>query len=153
MDGVLFPFPRPAPEGKPMKYVGVDLHKQSSTMAVVSAPGEKSRTRRFGHTSTAAIVEFFQSLGEFPVTVEATASYEWFVRLIEPLAQRVVLAHPAKLRIIAESTRTSDKLDARALADMLVATQVRARGRTDRRRRRKGMYHPPRRHPTLHLPA
>jgi transposase len=107
-----------------MKYVGVDLHKQSSTMAVASAPGEKSRTRRFGHTSTAAIVEFFQSLGEFQVTVEATASYEWFVRLIEPYAQRVVLAHPGKLRIIAESTRKSDKLDARALADMLARDQI-----------------------------
>jgi transposase len=107
-----------------MKFVGVDLHKQSSTVAVVSAPGEKSRTRRFGHTQTAFLAEFFQSLGEFQVTVEATASYEWFVRLVEPFAQRVILAHPGKLRIIAESTRKSDKLDARVLADMLARDQI-----------------------------
>ena len=107
-----------------MKYVGVDLHKQSSTVAVVSAPGEKPRSRRFGHIQTAVIAEFFQSLGEFQVTVEATASYEWFVRLVEPFAQRVVLAHPGKLRIIAESTRKTDRLDARALADMLARDQI-----------------------------
>jgi transposase len=107
-----------------MRFVGVDLHKQSSTVAVVSAPGEKPRSRRFGHLLTAPIVEYFQSLGEFQVTVEATASYEWFVRLVEPFAQRVVLAHPGKLRIIAESTRKSDRLDARTLADMLARDQI-----------------------------
>jgi transposase len=90
----------------------------------VSAPGEKPRTRRFGHTQPAVIVEFFQSLGEFQMTVEATASYEWLVRLVEPLAQRVILAHPGKLRVIAESTRKSDKLDARTLADMLARGQI-----------------------------
>ncbi len=51
--------------------------------------------------------------------MEATASYEWFVRLIEPVAQRVVLAHPKKLRVIAESTRKSDRLDAQILAEFL----------------------------------
>ena len=48
--------------------------------------------------------------------VEATASYEWFVQLIEPTAARIVLAHPGKLRVIAESKKKTDKLDARGLA-------------------------------------
>ena len=51
--------------------------------------------------------------------IEATASYEWLWQLLEPLAQRLVLAHPKKLRIIAESTRQSDKLDAKVLAEFL----------------------------------
>ncbi len=33
----------------------------------------------------------------FEAAVEATASYEWFARLIEPLAQRVVLAQPQEV--------------------------------------------------------
>ena len=61
------------------------------------------------------IVAFFKKLGKFQAVVEATASYEWFVRLLEPLAERIVLAHPKKLRVIAESTRKSDKIDARFL--------------------------------------
>ena len=56
--------------------------------------------------------------------IEATASYEWLVRLLEPLAQRIVLAHPKKLRIIAESTRKSDKIDARLLAEFLALDMI-----------------------------
>jgi transposase len=63
-------------------------------------------------------------LGPFEVAVEATASYEWFVRLVEPLARRVVLAHPKKLRIIAESTKKTDKLDAQALAEFLALDMI-----------------------------
>jgi transposase len=40
------------------------------------------------------------------------------------MADRVVLAHPGKLRIIAESTRKSDKLDARVLADFLALDMI-----------------------------
>ncbi len=46
----------------------------------------------------AAIVAWLKDLGEFEVVVEATASYQWFVKLAEPLARRVLLAHPQKLQ-------------------------------------------------------
>jgi transposase len=55
----------------------------------------------------------------FQITVEATIGYDWFAALAEEYAQRVVLAHPGKLRIIAESTRKTDKIDARVLAEFL----------------------------------
>jgi hypothetical protein len=48
----------------------------------------------------AGIQGWFSELGKFEVVVETTASYEWFVKLVEPLAQCVVLAHPKKLRVI-----------------------------------------------------
>jgi transposase len=44
--------------------------------------------------------------------------------LLEPLAQRLVLAHPKKLRVIAESTRKSDKLDAQVLAEFLAPGMI-----------------------------
>ena len=71
------------------------------------------------HGDEEGMVRFFAELGPFEAVVEATASYEWFARLVEPYAARLVLAHPGKLRVIAESTRKSDKLDARALAEFL----------------------------------
>jgi hypothetical protein len=37
----------------------------------------------------------------FKLTVEATASYHWFVALVQPLAQHIVLANPIKLRVVA----------------------------------------------------
>jgi transposase len=80
--------------------------------------------KRLACAAPEGIVAYFQKLGEFQAVVEATASYEWLVRLLEPLAQRVVLAHPGKLRIIAESTRKSDKIDARLLAEFLALDMV-----------------------------
>jgi transposase len=63
-------------------------------------------------------------LGPFQVVVEATAAYEWFFLLIENLADRLVLAHPKKLRVIAESTRKSDKIDAEVLATFLALDMI-----------------------------
>jgi transposase len=107
-----------------MKFVGIDLHKQTITLAVVDAARKLLQRRRFSNRQTTEMAAFFSALGDFQITVEATASYEWFVRLVEPWARRVVLAHPGKLRIIAQSTRKSDNLDARVLAEMLAYDQI-----------------------------
>jgi transposase len=56
--------------------------------------------------------------------VEATASYEWLWQLLEPLANRLVLAHPKKLRVIAESVRKTDALDAEVLARFLALGMI-----------------------------
>jgi len=91
-----------------MKYVGIDLHKKTiSGCVVVKERGQKkiAARKRLECRDEAGIKSWFSELGKFEVVVEATASYEWFVKLVEPLAQRVVLAHPKKLRIIAESKR------------------------------------------------
>jgi hypothetical protein len=70
------------------------------------------------------------------LVVEATASYEWFVQLVEPFAKRVVLAHPGKLRVIAESTRKSDNLDAKLLAGILASGHIPQAYRPTLRQRR-----------------
>lgn len=107
-----------------MKYVGVDLHKKTISVCVVGQAREVLASRRLFCDDEERIAAFFAALGRHAAVVEATASYEWFVRLIEPLAERVVLAHPGKLRVIAESTRKSDKLDARVLAEFLALDMI-----------------------------
>jgi transposase len=107
-----------------MKSVGIDLHKQSITVCVVSEDRTVLQTRRFLCSEVSRIEGFFASLGEFQAVVEATASYEWLVERIEPLATRMMLAHPGKLRVIAESTCKSDKLDARILAEFLALDMI-----------------------------
>ena len=101
-----------------MKFIGVDLHKKSITLCVVAVVRGKRKVlarKRFDCRDTAAIREFFQQQGTFQVVVEATANYEWFLLLIEDLADRCVLAHPKKLRVIAECKHKSDKVDAQVL--------------------------------------
>jgi transposase len=70
------------------------------------------------------IRRLFEQLGSFQVVVEATSSYEWFFLLIEDLADRCVLAHPKKLRVIAESKHKSDKIDAQVLAEFLLVDMI-----------------------------
>jgi transposase len=70
------------------------------------------------------IVEFFRQFRPFNVVVEATASYHWFVELVEPLAEKLVLANPSKLRVIAESTKKTDRLDAQVLAEFLARDMI-----------------------------
>lgn len=123
-----------------MRYVGIDLHKESITVCVVDQDRTVLQTRKFPCADPARIDAFFAALGDFEAVVEATASYEWLLQRIEPLARRVVLAHPGKLRVIAESTRKSDKLDARVLAEFLALDMIpRAYRPTPRQREHRAL--------------
>lgn len=110
-----------------MKYVGVDLHKHLIVLCVVVLVAGRPKVverGRFRCDESEAIRAFFRELGPFQVVVEATAAYEWFFLLIESLADRLVLAHPKKLRVIAESTRKSDKIDAEVLGVFLAVGMI-----------------------------
>ena len=118
-----------------MKFVGIDLHKQTISICVVDQSRAVLERKRLRCADEDSIRKFFKNLGEFQAVVEATASYEWFVRLIEPFATKVVLAHPKKLRVIAESTRKSDKLDAQVLAEFLALDMIPTSYRPTKRQR------------------
>jgi transposase len=107
-----------------MNYVGVDLHKKLITICAMDQDRRIVARRTIACCETASMVAFFESLRPFRVVVEATAGYAWFVELVEPLAERVVLANPSKLRVIAESTKKTDELDARVLAEFLARDMV-----------------------------
>jgi len=85
-----------------MYFVGVDLHKHSISLCVMV---QDSSGRRVIDRKRRPV----------EVVVEATAAYKWFARLIEPLAERFVLAHSKKLRVIAEGAKKTDELDAQTL--------------------------------------
>ena len=107
-----------------MNYVGIDLHKKTIVVCVMDQDRKVVGRRTLACGEVDAIRVFFAGLGPFRAVVEATASYEWLVALIEPLADRVVLAHPGKLRVIAESVKKTDKLDAQVLAEFLARDMV-----------------------------
>jgi transposase len=123
-----------------MNYVGVDLHKKLITICAMDQGRRIVARRTIACCETASMVAFFESLRPFRVVVEATAGYAWFVELMEPLAERVVLANPSKLRVIAESTKKTDALDARVLAEFLARDMVpEAHIPTPRQRRHRAL--------------
>jgi transposase len=118
-----------------MNYVGIDLHKKTIVTCVLNQDRKVITRRTLPCHDTQAILEFFRTLGPFRAVVEATASYEWLVEAIEPLADKVVLAHPGKLRIIAESDKKTDRHDAFVLAEYLALGKIPEAFRPSRRQR------------------
>ena len=102
-----------------MRYVGIDLHKRSLTVCVIDKESEKSFARRLYCDEADKVRKFFEDLGPFQAVIEATATYEWLWELLEPLADRVVLGHPKKIKVISESMKKTDKNDAYFLAWLL----------------------------------
>jgi transposase len=107
-----------------MNYVGVDLHKNLIAVCVMDANRKILCEKKLYPNEPHRVVEFFEALGEYQVVLEATSNYSWFVALLEPTAAEVVLANPAKMRVIAESTKKTDKLDARVLAEFLARDMI-----------------------------
>jgi transposase len=106
-----------------MNFVGADLHKQTISVCVMAKVGDGREVvgrKRFRCDDVEGLRSYFAGLGKFQVAVEATSSYEWFLLIVEKLADRCVLAHPKKLRVIAESKNKSDKVDAQVLAEFLL---------------------------------
>ena len=85
-----------------MNFIGVDLHKQFSTVCVMNENLTVVKRKTLYSSQPELIVEFFKQHAPFKVVIEATASYVWFAELLEPLAEKIVLANPKKLRVIAE---------------------------------------------------
>ncbi len=107
-----------------MLFAGCDLHKQTISICVLDQSRTVIHRKKLPCNDPDSLRDFFASLGEFQAVVEATASYEWFLQILDPLAQRLLLAHPKKLRLIAESTRKSDTLDAKILAELLACDLI-----------------------------
>ena len=62
------------------------------------------------------------------------------MELLEPLAEEIVLANPKKLRVIAESTKKTDRLDAQVLAEFLARDMIpRAYMPTPRQRQHRAL--------------
>ena len=107
-----------------MNFIGIDLHKKTISVCVMNQERKVLKRQTLYCAEPEKIAAFFQKWGLFQAVVEATASYEWLWRLLEPLAQRLVLAHPKKLRVIAESKNKSDKLDAQVRAEFLALDMI-----------------------------
>jgi transposase len=110
-----------------MIYVGVDLHLRFCYMTVVDARGAKLQQRRVPNQAD-SLRSFFSGLKnpdqeeeKILVAVEACGFWCAFVDCVQPLVQRVVLVHPAKVKAIASAKLKNDRVDSQTLAQLLRA--------------------------------
>ena len=106
-----------------MRYIGIDLHKQTVVVAAESSRGKALSNRTFSTRKTEAIESFFKKQAPFKAVIEATCSYRWLYDLISPFGE-VKLAHPLKLRAIVSGRAKTDKLDSAMLAKLLRAGMI-----------------------------
>jgi transposase len=101
-------------------YVGIDVHRKYSQVCVLDQEGRQLSQQRLHHEDEQLVVEFFAQLpAGTPVALEAGAGWMWLADLLEGLGHQVHLAHPSGVSLIAQSRLKTDKVDARALAQLL----------------------------------
>lgn len=108
-----------------MLYVGVDAHKSASQLTVVDELGEILDRRRVASTR-AALVGALEGNGGEPIKAVLEAGYGWgpIYDWLGEVADEVVLAHPTKVRAIAEARIKNDRLDSEILAHLLRADLI-----------------------------
>jgi transposase len=95
--------------------VGLDLGDRFSCYCVLDEAGKIILERKLPTTPEA----MKQILGKMPrsrMALETGTHSPWVSRLLTELGHEVIVAHAQKVRLIAESRRKDDRLDARTLA-------------------------------------
>ena len=103
-----------------MYYVGVDYHKRYSVATVLDEAGTMQARRRLDNR----LDDFRDFLkpydkAEVEAVVEATRSWGIPVDILEQLADRVILANPGEVKLIAKARIKTDKVDSLTLAKLL----------------------------------
>ncbi len=99
--------------------IGVDFHKAYSHITVLDEHGNVLRAGRVGNSPDAirSFVAPFRKEGR--AVVEATRNWPVVHDVLEEELEAVYLAHPLKVRAIAEARIKTDRIDSRILAHLL----------------------------------
>lgn len=107
-----------------MWYVGLDLHAKQATYWILDERGQKVMSRRCGGSLRSVLQEMTKIKERFAICYEASTSYGVFYDALSKIAERVVVAHPAKLALIGHAMRKNDHFDAQSLAKLLLLDMV-----------------------------
>ena len=95
--------------------IGMDLGDQFTYYCVLDEAGEVMVEQKLA-TTKQAMKQVFGRMPRSRVALETGAHSPWVSRLLTGLGQEVIVAHARNVRLIGESSRKDDRLDARMLA-------------------------------------
>jgi transposase len=102
-------------------YVGIDVHRKRSQVAVVTEDGEV----QFNRNVPNGVEPILKLIGDLPagtpVAFEAAYGWGWLVELLEDYGFAPHLVHPLRCKAIASARLKNDKVDAATLAQLLRA--------------------------------
>jgi len=105
-------------------HIGVDYHKAYSHLVVQDSAGKTLRSGRVKNDrqSLASFLERYRDNSH--AVVEATRNWMVIYDWLDDICDDVVLAHPLKVKAIADAKIKTDKIDATVLAHLLRADLV-----------------------------
>ena len=107
------------------KYIGMDVHQATISVAVMDAQG-KVLMECVLETKASTIVEFVQGLqGTLSLTFEEGTWAAWLHDLLKRHVSRLVVCDPRKAALLKEGNK-SDRVDARKLAELLRTNQLKS---------------------------
>jgi transposase len=102
-------------------YVGIDVHRKRSQVAVVTEDGQVQLNKNVVNGSE----PFLRLIGDLPsgtpVAFEAAFGWGWLIQLLEDYGFDPHLVHPLRCKAIASARLKNDKVDAAILAQLLRA--------------------------------
>jgi len=109
-----------------MNYVGIDYHNKYSHVTAINHEGKVIRSNRL-ENKPEVFREFFKRMeGRSEAVLEASRTWGVMYDLLAELdgVELVKLAHPQKVRAIAEAKIKTDKIDSHILAQLLRADLI-----------------------------
>ena len=101
-----------------IKYIGMDVHKETISIAVMNGEG-KVVMESIIETKASTILQFIEGVrGDLHVTFEEGTWAAWLYDLLKPHVAELIVCDPRKNALMKEGNK-SDKIDARKLADLL----------------------------------
>src|SRR6266852_9597529 len=95
--------------------IGVDLGDKTSRYCVLDREGNVL-FERSTPTTTKGLAQAFASMSASRIAMEVGTHSPWVKRLLESWNHEVIVANAHRVKLITESTRKDDRLDARKLA-------------------------------------
>ena len=95
--------------------IGLDLGDRSSWYCVLDEAGEVIHEQKLG-TTPKAMKDTFGTMPRSRIALETGTHSPWISRLLSELGHEVIMAHARNVRLIGESRRKDDRMDARMLA-------------------------------------
>jgi transposase len=96
-------------------HFGIDLHQKHSEICGMDASGKVKIQERVA-TSEAGLRKVFGKRKSCRVVLENGGQSSWAARLLVEMGHEVVVVNPRRIRLIAESTLKTDRIDAEILA-------------------------------------
>src|ERR1022692_938757 len=98
--------------------IGLDLGDRWSWYCVLDETGEVVLEQKVA-TTPKAMKEVFGGMARSRMALETGTHSPWVSRVLSELGQEVIVAHARNVRLIGESRKKDDRLDARTLARLV----------------------------------